>query len=771
MDIAALVTPEGLRQPAADLTTDEIAARVLDAARRGRLLLFPAESHTGDGAAHMAGAGSAEDPLIEQVMKGAPAIQFEGARYALISAASWRRLPGRQHVEVVPPTEARATLKRFAARFKDREEALKAVTHRLPPAGPVASSASPVASPAPAASAAAAAAPGASILLIRHRPAASQPSVSTRAPAVTPSQLSRQAPASAPPPASPPPAATGHLIVRVSTPPPMNAPIAGVVVEVPGHGNHTTGTDGRADFGTVPVASYTAQAHKAHYGPPPTGAAAFAVGNASGTQAVAAGATATLELHLVTVTSVHVSHTPVVAATPLRIYKVAVGDAHVDHVITCTALCPRATGSGAGTQYSVRVDWTFTADAANAPLAKGGKDNTSVHFGAAGGHAMGGAGTTTASTTTNDAGETQIKFRASVTSGDKFIVHAKVLIDPANPGAGDLGHHDSPNFEVWKRLDYQNLYRMQTGANVGFDLAARATPANIQPAFTPTFTEYSVGAVHPVAYREYITNLVAPTAAQLPANGKVRVRSDGADTRVVTVHGLIVAADGSTSAGTDVLTLAGTGNVTGARNFQKIAQITVPASPDRTLTVETAAGGAVATVAPRHPSATPNFLFDTAAAVQVKAQAWYDANDAQLGTDMAALNTAIGAAGYFMVGAAYYHPKLDGRATTGRTNYYAGYPTVRITYYSHSFHPDAQWGNVDGVNQGQMSCLFINVGGGSYASMVARHEIGHASDHVTYGTGDHCPQSSCLMYAFSTANQFCTVGTDHSVKRTKGWTP
>jgi len=179
----------------------------------------------------------------------------------------------------------------------------------------------------------------------------------------------------------------------------------------------------------------------------------------------------------------------------------------------------------------------------------------------------------------------------------------------------------------------------------------------------------------------------------------------------------------------------------------------------------------VATVAAHAASASPNFLFDTVAAVQTKAQAWYDANNAQLGTDMAALNTSIGAAGYFMIGAAWYHPKKDGRPATGQTTYYAGYPTLLIHYYDKSFHPDKNWEGVDGVNQGQMSCLFINVGGGAYASMVARHEIGHASDHVNYGPGDHCPQVTCLMYHSSQQNQFCTINPDHSQHRTQGWTP
>jgi hypothetical protein len=561
----------------------------------------------------------------------------------------------------------------------------------------------------------------------------------------------------------------GHLIVRVRTP--LDHPISGVRVRVAGLGDRTTGSDGRADFGSVPPATYNITAHKRDFGPVPAAGGIFAIGDATATQAVASSTTVTAEMRMVTVTAVAVSHTPVVAATPTRIYKGAPGDAHVDHLITCNVTCPRTAGTGAGTQIRVTVTWTFTPGGGNAPKANGGKDNTDAHFSGAPGYTMSGGGTTTASTVTDDSGVTRVTFRASVTSGDHFIVHAKVLRDAGNPAAGDLGHANSPNFEVWKRLDYNNLYRMETGANKGFDVARIATVANIQPAFTPTFTECTVGAPHLVAYREYITNLVVPTAAQLPNKGRVRVRSDNADTRAVTVHGLVVAADGSTSNGTEVLTLNGTTNVAGTKDFQKITTITVPSSPHRTVTIETGAGAAVATIAPHHGSAAPNFLFDTVASVQTKAKAWYDANNAQLGTDLAALNTSIGAAGYFMIGASYYHPKKDGRAGTGRTTYYAGYPTIRITYYSTTFHPDANWEGVDGVNQGQMSCLFLNVGGGAYAAMVARHEIGHASDHVNYGPGDHCPQSTCLMYNSSQQNQFCIINPDHSRHRTQGWSP
>jgi hypothetical protein len=728
-------------------STQFLAEEVQSRARAGHLLIVPGWYGFRD---YLKGVlvqenepSNSDDRVIRRAMAGEEHIAFEGFAFLLVPANAWKRVRETGRYHVVRKDEAAGILRRLAAHSasSERKKALEdasgrlAHTHvRLTDKG---------------------------ILLGRRAPVATGTSAPVSAPAVTPSRLASAHAAPGP--------TTGHLIVRMRTP--LGTGIPGITVEIAGLSHQTTGGDGRADFGIVAPGAYSVRAHKAGYGPVPAGGGYFAVGEATGTQSVAAGATATLDLQMVTVTSVTVRHTPVVAATPARIYKRAPGDIHVEHVITCTALCPRTAGTGAGTQIPVRVDWTFTPGGGNAPKAKGGKDNTDVHFGSAPGFYALGAGTTTVATVSTDAGETNVTFRASVTSGDRFTVHARVLVDPANPAAGDLGHADSPDFEVWKRLDYNNLYRMQTGPDLGFDLASRCTPANIQPAFTPTFTEYTVGAPHPIAFCEYITNLIPPKLAQLPTGGAVRIRSNGADTRVVTVHGLVVAAGGATSPRVEVLTLTGTANVVGTKMFQKVTSVAVPPSPARTVIVETAAGAAISAIPPHLPAVAPNFLFDTVASVQSKAQAWYDANQTQLDTDLAALGTSIGAPGYFLVGASYYHPKMDGRPATGHTNYYAGYPTVKIVYYSEHFHPDAKWGSVDGVNLGQMSCLFLNVGGGSYASMVARHEIGHASDHVSYGPGDHCPQRTCLMYAFSQKNQFCTIGADHSVNRTKGWSP
>jgi hypothetical protein len=726
------------------IPTTFFVERVHEAVSRGRLLLLPGwPQMRGYGSTPVCRGAAAEHHLARRIMKDQEHLAFEGHKYLLVPAESWTDLRSLDRHEVVPRNQAEDVLKRMAAHsaFSDRKATLEEASSSL------ADLQTPHARE--------------RLFLLRRSRRRVASSGASGPPAASPSSLHRRDAHVDP--------GMGRLVVRVRSP--LGVAIAGVSVDVPGLGVMSTGGDGQATFGTVPAKAYDIRAKKPDHGPVPSGGGTFAIGDATASQTVATGATSTVELQMAAVTSVKIGHRPVVAATPLRIYKLSAADAHVDHLLTCTALCPRAAGSGPGTQVPVRVEWTFTPDAANAPKSQGGKDNTDVHFSAAPGHAMSGPGTSTASTITDDSGNAQILFRASVTSGDRFIVHGKVLRDPGNAAAGDLGHDDSPKVEVWKRLDYRNLYRMHTGGNLGFDLASHSTVPNIQPAFTPTFTEYSMGSPTAIPYREYITSLVAPTAAQLPLSGTVQIRSDGSDSRAVVVEGLVVASDGSTAAGTETLTLSGTSIVSGTNRFQKVVGVAVPPSPGRTVFVETSVGLPICVVRAHQAAAAPNFLFDTLVAVQSKAQSWSDANDRQLGADMAALASLVGAPGYCMVGAAYYHPKMDGRPTTGRTSYYAGYPAARLTYYGTAFHPDAQWGSVDGVNQDKMSCLFLNVSGGSYATMVARHEIGHASDHVSYGPGDHCPQRSCLMYAFSANNQFCTKPKEHSVRRTMGWLP
>jgi hypothetical protein len=316
---------------------------------------------------------------------------------------------------------------------------------------------------------------------------------------------------------------------------------------------------------------------------------------------------------------------------------------------------------------------------------------------------------------------------------------------------------------------------MKTGANLGVDVGTLCVEGNIQPAFTPAFTEYHKGAIHEFAFKEFVSDLAVPTAAQLPINGKVQVVSDGPDTRVVTINGIVVAASGTATAGSESVTLNGTNGVATAANFQSVTTVSAAgAAAGRKITIS-AAGSAIASMVDPANSASPNFKFETDASVTTKAQAWADANEAKNAADLAAMDGTLGASGYHLVGFAYYSPKHSGNHA-GVTSFYTAYPHVQITIAGRNFPPDQRWNNFDGVNIGQMSALFLNVLqghalGDAYTKGVARHEIGHASDHISFGSGDHCPQPAnvCLMNANSTAGDFCTVGSDHSQHKARGW--
>ncbi|TWT46035.1 hypothetical protein RAS1_24800 [Phycisphaerae bacterium RAS1] len=567
-----------------------------------------------------------------------------------------------------------------------------------------------------------------------------------------------------------------HLVISVETP--TGKPVATADTEVTGVGSKATDAGGDADHGVIATGSYDLKARRRGYGPVPVPGGLWAPGEAkSSGVSVADNRSQTEKLKLVTVESMAVTHVLAKSAKPERVYKAAPGATDIDVKLTATVLIPLKSGSGPGTQARTRVDWSVIPHADNAPKARGGKDKTDVHFAAATGFAATGDMKTAARTETNDAGETQITFRASAISGDRFTVRATVLLDPSNPAAGEVAHADSVQFEVWKQLDYKGMYRMQTGGNAGVDIGTLCSEANIQPIYTPTFTEYHAGTVNTIAYREFVAGLLPPTAAQLPVSSAVRVRSDGADTRVVTVTGLVVAADGATSPGSATLTLSGTSNVTSTVRFQRVERVSVASNPGRSVTVEEAAGSGrqIAALGPGATAATPNFRFDTDAAVRAKAQAWADANVQHTQDELDRLLKSTGATSYLLVGAGWLHPKHSG-LHAGQTTFYQAYPAVRIQARSDDpFHPDSRWDNVDGTNSGKMSVLFMNVLDGhtlgdAYTKGVACHEIGHASDHTEFGTGDHCPQQTCVMFESAAPGVgFCTVNPDHSQRRVRGW--
>lgn len=130
---------------------------------------------------------------------------------------------------------------------------------------------------------------------------------------------------------------------------------------------------------------------------------------------------------------------------------------------------------------------------------------------------------------------------------------------------------------------------------------------------------------------------------------------------------------------------------------------------------------------------------DPQAVIDAKAQAWFNRNNAQLGADLNAMIATIGAPPFSIIGARYYHEKLDGDPGTGATNYYP--PATRInasnTNVPNMVDPDGEWRSVQAVTTAnEITFIFLNVANIQRYVIVARHEIGHASDHVTFGLGD-----------------------------------
>ncbi|MBL8237439.1 MAG: peptidoglycan-binding protein [Bryobacterales bacterium] len=562
-----------------------------------------------------------------------------------------------------------------------------------------------------------------------------------------------------------PPGTKGTLIVEVTTP--LGDPVAGAEVQLAGGAKDKTDKNGKASFPSIDAKSWDVSASKKGAGPVP-GAGGLVFGDSAKRAVIVLADQANhTKLELVTVQSIAVNDTPENAAEPKRVYKPSRASTSVDHELTAKVSAPISGGSGAIKHAKVSVEWTFTALADNCPKAKGGQDDTDIHFVDVAGFAATGDKKTKAITVTNDDGEAKITFLMSVVAGDMYTVHAKVL-----DGTTEVVKADSRQFEVWRLLNYKGLYMMETGANKGMDVDTICTVANIQPAYTPCFTEYRKGAVTKIPYQEFLSPMVNPTAAQRPAASAVRIKSDGADTRKVTIHGLKAEADGSTSAATEEITLNGTAAVTGATVWQKVDKATAVKDTARTVSVEEATGTnrAIGTIAANAATGTFSFVFDTDAAVTVKAQAWYQANEDKMTTDLNSFST--GGAGYQFIGAAWVHPKVDGRNV--KTTFYAGYPSVTIAVYGGTnLHPDEEWYDNPGVNVGTKSFICHNAVGISYQKVVARHEIGHAADAEDYGVAPadtaHCPTTTCLMYYAATGSSFCTTEPEHSERRTRGW--
>ena len=152
------------------------------------------------------------------------------------------------------------------------------------------------------------------------------------------------------------------------------------------------------------------------------------------------------------------------------------------------------------------------------------------------------------------------------------------------------------------------------------------------------------------------------------------------------------------------------------------------------------------------------------ASITAKAQRWHDRNDRGLSTDLANFISSNGIPRRSAVGARYYHPKLDGRSATGDTHHY---PTdILITTRNDArVDPDAaDWRRVGGVEYLDIAWIFES---SPNVTRTGRHEVGHSSDHHSFGPDDHSPDPSDLMYFKPTNITF----RDTSILRLRGWSP
>jgi hypothetical protein len=128
-------------------------------------------------------------------------------------------------------------------------------------------------------------------------------------------------------------------------------------------------------------------------------------------------------------------------------------------------------------------------------------------------------------------------------------------------------------------------------------------------------------------------------------------------------------------------------------------------------------------------------------AITAKAQRWFNRNMANLSSSLNNLVSQIGINGPAIIGARYYHPKLDGRSNP--TNYYPAGIIIQASgdpsRYSRLVDPDDDWREVQGVADSQGNpWVFSNTISSQRQQVVGRHEVGHVSDHIQFGsTSDH----------------------------------
>lgn len=145
-----------------------------------------------------------------------------------------------------------------------------------------------------------------------------------------------------------------------------------------------------------------------------------------------------------------------------------------------------------------------------------------------------------------------------------------------------------------------------------------------------------------------------------------------------------------------------------------------------------------------YASATAAVKATAEALINAKAQRWFARNMANLAPSLSGLVTSAAIVGPAIIGARYYHPKLDGRNAS--TTYYPAGILIEASgdpaRYSMRVDPDDDWREVQGVADSSGNpWVFLNTSTPLRQQVVGRHEVGHVSDHIRFGgaASDHAP--------------------------------
>lgn len=301
-----------------------------------------------------------------------------------------------------------------------------------------------------------------------------------------------------------------------------------------------------------------------------------------------------------------------------------------------------------------------------------------------------------------DKGKAKVLFSTSVIAGDNYKLKA------ACKNASGVVQMDAVSgvWSVRKEVKFTNGYQMVGGV----DIAEVMKKDNIDPVFSGDgYTDYFLGPILPApegASPEFVADLWEPSPLVDPETGE-----PNPDTELPTAQELA-----------DYLNAVLWKDDINVPPFDDF-----PGPGDTDLNGDKIQNGAL----------VPDYVTRNFAKAEItkKAQKWHDKNVRFISDSMIALLNEMGATGPAVVGARYIHPKHDGRLSP--TEFYPPGITIK-NMHGETVDPDDDWSDgFMGLHHPATGSVWIFLNSAGNPVRTGRHETGHASDHVSFGAGDH----------------------------------